>query len=43
MQNNKKNLYTGLKELLILESLKNYNDSIVYDSLKYSLKALKNN
>ena len=41
MQNNEKNLYTGLKELLILESLKNYNNSIVYDSLKYSSKALK--
>ena len=39
MQNKEKSLYTGLKELLILESLKNYNNSIVNDALKYSSNA----
>ena len=36
MQNKDKLVYTGLEELLVLESLKNYNKSIVYDALKYS-------
>ena len=36
MQNKEKLDYTGLKELLILESLKNYNNSIVSDALKYT-------
>ena len=36
MQNKDKLAYTGLEELLVLESLKNYNKSIVYDALKYS-------
>ena len=41
MQNKKKLVYTGLEELLILESLKNYNNSIVYDALKYSSNSFK--
>ncbi len=41
MQNKEKLVYTGLEELLILESLKNYNNSIVYDALKYSSNSFK--
>ena len=35
MKNKNKLTYTGLQELLILEALKNYNNSIVYDALNY--------
>ena len=41
MQNKEKLLYTGLEELLALESLKNYNNAIVYDALKYSPNSSK--
>lgn len=35
MKNKNTLTYTGLQELLILEALKNYNNSIVYDALNY--------
>ena len=41
MQNKEDLKYSGFKELLILESLTNYNNSIVYDALKYSKNANK--
>ncbi len=41
MQNKKKFKYSGLKELLILETLKNYNNSILNDALRYSKNANK--
>ena len=31
-------IYTGLSELLVLESMHNYNSSIVFDSLRYTSK-----
>ena len=41
MQNKEKISYTGLEELLSLEFLKNYNNAIVYDALKYSPNSFK--
>ena len=36
MQNKEQLIYTGLEELLVLESFTNYNNSIVDDALNYS-------
>ena len=41
MQNKEQSVYSGLKELLILESLKNYNNTIVYDAIKFTSNALE--
>ena len=35
MQNKNNFIYTGLEELKILECMKNYNSSIVDDSIQY--------
>ncbi len=39
MQNNINSKYTGIEELLTLELMKNYNNSIVKDSIKFSTKS----
>ena len=41
MQNKEQSVYSGLKELLILESLKNYNNTIVYDAVKFTSNSLE--
>ena len=41
MKNKNTLTYTGLQELLILEALKNYNNSIVYDAINYAPNSKK--
>ena len=40
-QNDKNTEYSGIKELLALELMENYNSSIVFDSLRYTSKVNK--